>query len=148
MVRSILDYASAIWSPYTQKNIQTLESVQRRSARFVFNDYSPYNSVSNMLTNLGWSPLADRRNEHRLIMLFKIIHHIVDINADVLLPACPCTHSTCGHSKRFLQLPARTNAYSNSFLPSSIKLWNSLRDDVVIVSDLNHFKQGITGLLS
>ena len=51
MVRSILDYASTIWSPYTQKkSIQTLESVQRRSARFVFNDYSPYNSVSNMLT--------------------------------------------------------------------------------------------------
>ena len=42
--------------------IQTLESVQRRSARFVFNDYSPYDSVSNMLTNLGWSPLADRQN--------------------------------------------------------------------------------------
>ena len=116
MVRSILDYASTIWSPYTQKNIQTLESVQRRSARLVFNDCSPYNSVSNMLTNLGWSPLADRQNEHRLIMLFKIIHHIVDINADDLLPPRPCIQSTRGHSKRFLQLPARTNAYSKSFL--------------------------------
>ena len=76
------------------------------------------------------------------------MHHIVDINADDLLPPCPCIHSTRGHSKRFLQLPARTNAYSNSFLPSSIKLWNSLPDDVVAVTDLNHFKQGITGLLS
>ena len=42
MVRSILDHTSTIWSPYTQKDIQTLESVQRRSARFVFNNYSPY----------------------------------------------------------------------------------------------------------
>ena len=92
--------------------------------------------------------LIGEMNIARLIMLFKIIHHIVDINADDLLPPRPCIHSTGGHSKRFLQLPARTNAYSNSFLPSSIKLWNSLPDDVVIVTDLNHFKQGITGLLS
>ena len=92
--------------------------------------------------------LIGEMNIARLIMLFKIILHIVDINADDLLPPRPCIHSTGGHSKRFLQLPARTNAYSNSFLPSSIKLWNSLPDDVVIVTDLNHFKQGITGLLS
>jgi len=75
MVRSILNYASIVWSPYTQKNIQALESVQRRSARFVFNNYSPYYSVSDMLTKLGWSSLAERRNEHRLIMLYKVIHH-------------------------------------------------------------------------
>ena len=74
-------------------------------------------------------------------MLFKITHHIVDINAE----PHPYTHSTRGHSKRFLQLPARTTAYSNSFIPSSIKLWNSLLPDDVIISDLN---QGITGLLS
>ena len=38
MVRSILDYTSTIWSPYTLKNIQILESVQKWSARFAFND--------------------------------------------------------------------------------------------------------------
>ena len=57
LIRSILDYASVIWSPYTQKNIQAVESVQRRSARFVTNNYSPYTSVTNLLTNLGWKPL-------------------------------------------------------------------------------------------
>ena len=51
MVRSILDYASIVWSPYKQKNIQALESVQKRSARFVFNYYSPYDSVSDMHTH-------------------------------------------------------------------------------------------------
>jgi len=28
-----------------------------------------------MLTKLGWSSLAEQRNEHRLIMLYKVIHH-------------------------------------------------------------------------
>jgi len=42
MIRPILEYASAIWSPYTQKNIDLLEAVQRQSVRFIFNNYSPY----------------------------------------------------------------------------------------------------------
>ena len=36
------------------------------------------------------------------------------------------------------------NAYSNPFPPSSIMLWNSLPEDVVILSDFNLFKQRIT----
>ena len=86
MARSVFDYPSIIWSLYMQKNIQALESLQRRSARFVFNNYSPYDSVSDMLTNLRWSPLADRQKEHRLLMLYTIIHHLVYIDADSLLP--------------------------------------------------------------
>ena len=53
IVRSILDYASIIWSPYTQKSIQAVESVQRRSARFVLNKCSSFDSVSNMLIDLN-----------------------------------------------------------------------------------------------
>ena len=51
VTRSILDND---WSLYTQKNIQ------KRSARFVFNNYSPYDSASDMLTNLSWGTFADR----------------------------------------------------------------------------------------
>ena len=84
LIRSILDYASIIWSPYTQKNIQSVESVQRMAARFVTNNYSPYTSVTNMLTDLGWKPLSYRRNELRLLMFYKTVHHLVDINVDTL----------------------------------------------------------------
>jgi len=37
-VRSIMEYASVIWSPYTNSNINTLEMVQRKAAHFVFSD--------------------------------------------------------------------------------------------------------------
>jgi len=51
MIRPILslEYASDIWSPHTQKNIDLLEAVQRQSVRFIFNNYLPYASVSEML---------------------------------------------------------------------------------------------------
>jgi len=60
--------------------------------RFTLNGYSPYNSVTNMLTHLDWSSLENRRNELRLQMLYKIIHQLVDIDIDDLLPPCPHYH--------------------------------------------------------
>ena len=38
MVRPIVEYACTVWEPYTRKNIQSLETVQRKAAQFVKND--------------------------------------------------------------------------------------------------------------
>jgi len=38
-------------------DIQHLEKVQRRAARWVFNDYSTYSSVTDMLKQLSWPTL-------------------------------------------------------------------------------------------
>ena len=38
-VRPQVEYASSVWSPYTQTNINKIEAVQRRAARWVTNDY-------------------------------------------------------------------------------------------------------------
>ena len=146
LIRSILDYASIIWSPYTQKNIQSVESVQRRAARFVTNNYSPYTSVTNMLKDLGWKPLSDRRNELRLLMFYKILHHLVDINVDTLLTPLPPIHTTRGHDERFLQLSTRINTYLHSFFPSAIKLWNQLPSEVIHLTNYTDFKDKIAGL--
>ena len=63
-----------MWAPYTQNNINAIKAVQRRAARFIYNNYSSYASVSNMIANLRCNSLAiyNRQNELRLIMLFKM----------------------------------------------------------------------------
>ena len=58
--RPKVEYASIVWSPYTKKNIDQIEMVQRRAARWVTNRYSSYDSVSAMLSNLGWRSLENR----------------------------------------------------------------------------------------
>jgi len=52
-VRPILDYTNFVWSPYTIRSINKLESVQRQAACFVMSDYNRYSSVSNMIYVLG-----------------------------------------------------------------------------------------------
>ena len=56
LVRPQLEYAVAAWDPYTLKNIQQLESVQHRAARFVKHDYRYTTSVSGLLKDLGCPP--------------------------------------------------------------------------------------------
>ena len=48
-----LKYASSIWVPHTQSNINKTEAVQRSAARFVTGDYRRTTSVSSMLGHLG-----------------------------------------------------------------------------------------------
>ena len=60
-VRPELEYASTVWSPCTQTYSHKIEMVQRRAIRWTINNYSSYDSVSQMQTNLGWRSLDQRR---------------------------------------------------------------------------------------
>ena len=84
ILRPKLEYASSVWHPYTAENINKLEGVQRRSARFVCNKYSRKESVTSMLDDLEWPPLQQRRAESRLALF----HRIVNGTVDRLAPIC------------------------------------------------------------
>ena len=68
-------------TPSTKKHIDRLERAQRRASRLVFIDCSPISSVTSMLSLLGWMPLAEIRQEHRLSILYKIINGLAAIPA-------------------------------------------------------------------
>ena len=53
-------------------DINKVEAVQRRAARWVTNNYSSYSSVTQMINSLGWRSLEQRRADARLIMFYKI----------------------------------------------------------------------------
>ena len=80
LVRLRLEYCSSIWDPYHQEYKNKLESVQRRAARFVCNDLRRQSHVSDMLRDLNWKTLEDRRKISRLTLLYKSVHNIVAIN--------------------------------------------------------------------
>ena len=50
LVRPVCEYGSVAWSPYSRKDINCIESVQRRVARFVCNDYRRISSVDSMIS--------------------------------------------------------------------------------------------------
>jgi len=70
MIRSVLEYASPVWSPSTEHNATKLEMVQRRAARFAINNFSRYLSVSRMINQPGWPMLKQRRDEAKVTMMY------------------------------------------------------------------------------
>ena len=79
LARSILEYSSTVWDPFKQKDIDMLERVQKRDARYVHIDYKPINSVTSMLSQLGRKSQAERRRDHCLSLLYKIINGLAAI---------------------------------------------------------------------
>jgi len=49
-VRPIFEYASSVWAPHTHTDIN--KSIQRRAARFCYNDFSRSSSVTRMMSSL------------------------------------------------------------------------------------------------
>ena len=143
LVRSVLDYSASVWDPYLQKDIDRIKSIQRRGARFVQKDYQRTSSVTAMMNELGWKPLAHRRREQRLTLLFKIINGLVAIPATdhIVFNTRP---SRSGHNKQIKVITTNTDIYKNSFFPRTIKDWNSLSESAVNSDTVNGFKDSIS----
>ena len=145
LVRPVIEYAAAAWDPYTAKNIQPLEAVQRRASRFVTGDYKTTSSTSQVIANLGWSSFQQRRTEARLEMMYRITHALVDIPVAQYLHQATVMHIR-GHSQRYMLPFCRTDVYRHSFFPARIRLWNQLPEHVATAQTLESFKAGLADL--
>ena len=112
------------------------------SIRFALNKKDRYASVTKMMESLGWPSLQNRRTNAKLIMFYKIINDIVDVDIDdninLLVPV------TCHYTRGHLMQPyTRVEAYKYSYMSSSIKLWNTLLGDVVNQNSAENFQANL-----
>ena len=69
LVRLNLEYCSVVWSPYTKRNIDKLERVQRRATRFILKSDDSYDI---RLKKLNLMSLEKRRSLADVTFLYKI----------------------------------------------------------------------------
>ncbi len=123
LVRPIVEYASPVWDPYTRSQILQLESVQRRAARFVYNNFHDRDpgAVTSMLTNLGWESLEQRRAKARAISMYKITNNLVDVpTASVLIPADTRTRGNSGYRTIYCRSDSSNSPLSREpYLPGT-----------------------------
>ena len=139
LVRPTLEYASSAWDPHQVSDVNRLEQVQRRAARFVNRNYwdRQPGCVTSMISNLGWDSLAHRRRTHRLLMLYKIQGGLVDMNPGPILRTND-RRTRGGH--RFYQPTASQKVYKYSFYPRTIQEWNRLPTAVTDQPTIEDFK--------
>jgi len=131
LVRSTLEYAASIWDPHLAKDCDLLEKLQRRSARFVKGDYRTTSSVSQMLHDLGWCDLKDRRWDLRLALLCKIVTGHVAINPDQIGLVAADNRTRANHRIKFSAIGASSTGLCYSFAVRTVSDWNQLPAVVV-----------------
>ena len=125
LIRPVLEYASAAWDPHQEYLQEKLENVQKRAARFITSNYE-YNEgvMTSILQELNLPPLKDRRAQSRLILLFKGINEQAKLPTDEL--SVPKRRTKTMHEHHYLRPRTKTDTLKYSFMPNTIKDWNSL----------------------
>lgn len=140
LVRPSLEYCGAVWDPHTADLTSKLEAVQRRGARFVLHDYDWQSSVTRMMQQLDWKPLANRRKITRLSIFQKACQgHLAIPIENLLHPVTRPTRKT--HSKAFINISTKTDIYKYSFIPRTVTEWNLLPDSIIQTQDTKAFKE-------
>ena len=119
LVRPNLEYGSSVWDPFRQYQIDAVEMVQRRAARFVTGQYNRYQSVTSMLQELKWTSLQQRRQEQRLVNLYKCVNNInaLQIPPYVVRP----TRTTRGQNNNsFIPISCNNDSYKYSYFPKTL----------------------------
>jgi len=138
IIRPHLEYASPACNPHTSRNINKLEAVQRRAARFVMNDYNygPNSNLSdNITTKLKWLPLQHRRAIYNLSMFYKIKNNLVNISFPSTVQLSYRSDARYNRVKIL-----HSDAYKYSFYCSTIRIWNMLPMEILDAGSIEIFK--------
>ena len=135
IVRPHLEYASTCWNPYTKRNIDKLEAVQRRAARFVLNfyDYHPTADLSGKIQKtLQWDSLQHSRAVSDLCIFHKLRNNLAI--PPILVPSvkhsCHYNHIQSLHS----------DAFRYQFFARGVRLWNIIPYHLTTKPSLESFR--------
>ena len=139
IVRPIMEYACAAWSPFTAKDIDLLEAVQKRALRWVCGSrWDPSTLSWNIpqsvcYKQLNMPLLCDRRDFVSLCQLQDIRHGSVAIPFSNYYTYN--TLPTRSHCLTLIPLSSTINAKRHSYFVRTCFLWNKVPLSVL---DIDH----------
>ena len=150
LVRPIMEYASTVWHTPSSENPGSpdcLERVQRRSARRIFRDFSRKTSASELVRKLDLPLLSQRRKVARSVMMYKVMHGLVDLKPKEGVVTA-ITRPSRVQPKKIHELATHINAHHDSFFPAAIRTWNQLPAKISSVDTISAFKRNVEGWVS
>ena len=148
LVRSQVDYCASIWDPTLKRDILELEKIQRKAARWVKGSYGVV-SVTGLLRDLKWQPLADRRRDQRLILIYKILNSSISIppkSVDIHINQRPQRGSSNPHKLIRPKASHPTSPLWTSSIYRTIPQWNSLPATIAEADSITSFKSQLSTL--
>ena len=114
----VLDLVSSLWDPYHQNQINKLEMIQHRAACYVLNQPWRRNvrdSINSLLLSLKWPTLQLRRESIRIILLYKIINHTIQIPTNYFPIPSLVTTTRSRNDMKFFHYQPTIDCFKYSF---------------------------------
>jgi hypothetical protein len=128
-IRPLLEYADPVWDNNSESDhsLDPLDKIQHEAARAVTGATARCTTIS-LYNELHWQTLKERRLQHRLSLFYKIINKLTPVYLFNLIPLQVNQRTTYNLRNRDnLDEPiSRVQCLSKSFIPATIKSWNSL----------------------
>ena len=141
-IRPLLEYGDVIWDNCSVGLKNDLEAVQNEAARIVAGATKLCN-IKNLLRELNWDTLEARRKKHRLILFFKMYHHMTPSYISDLIPSKSQTTHFLRSTGDVPSINSRTQSYNSSFLPATIHDWNNLPFQTRNSTTISSFKRAL-----
>ena len=84
-IRPILEYADVVWCPSNLYLINQIEKVQIEAARIISGG-TKLTSLNELYRETGLQKLSDRRDNHKLILFYKMQHNLTPHYLASLVP--------------------------------------------------------------
>ena len=120
LVRPILEYGAACWDPYREGQIQALDWVQKKAAKFAYN-----------MNKSNWETLTQCRKISRICVLFKVFSGERAWKAIGERLKQRQYLSRVDHKWKIRNRRQRTDIGKYSFVNRTTRLWNQLLAEIL-----------------
>jgi hypothetical protein len=136
-----IDYGVVVWAPYLKKDIQTIESIQRKFTRMIKGMKGL--SYEERLVKLELPTLLNRRRKVDLIQAYKIKNKIDHVDASLFQTVKSTNQKNTRSSVKedFVVKKCRTEMRRNFFSNRVVEDWNRLPVEVQNAKTLTAFKK-------
>ena len=130
-IRPLFEYGDVIWDNCTQYEKNELDKIQNEAAR-ITTCTTKLVSLDNLYKEVGWQTLHRRRQDHKITLFYKMFDQLTPVYLSSLIPqqVNAISHHNLRNSNDIHTIRSNTSLYHNSFLPSTLRQWNSLPVEV------------------
>ena len=141
LIRPHVEYAVQAWSPWLRRDIELLESVQRRATKMVtwLRDL-PYEE---RLRRLNLTTLEKRRVRGDNIETFKILRGLEELTEEDFFDRPEASQATRGHSLKLRKKHTRLDIRKYFYTCRAVDSFNSIPPSAAQVQTVMEFKKGL-----
>ena len=138
LVRPHLEYGNIIWFPHLKRHSSTIEKVQRRATRLLFESSSLI--YEERMRHLCLPSLKYRRLRVDMIQVFKLIKGLDDLDWKDFFTKSRTDITRLSQYNLFIAYYSRINTIQFAFGNRAVPMWNKLSETTRAVDTVNKFK--------